>query len=46
MKKALSVLLAGAMLAGVLAGCGGGNTNENSSNNEGAEAFKIGGTGP
>ena len=47
MKKTLSVLLAGAMLAGALTGCGGGNTNGGSSN-DGAEvtAFKIGGTGP
>ena len=47
MKKTLSVLLAGAMLAGALTGCGGENTNDGSSN-DGAEvtAFKIGGTGP
>ena len=46
MKKTLSVLLAGAMLAGVLAGCGGGNTNEGGSGDAEATAFKIGGTGP
>lgn len=50
MKKTLSVLLAGAMLAGVLAGCGGGSNNEQPSNDEGGSsstaAFKIGGTGP
>lgn len=50
MKKTLSVLLAGAMLAGVLAGCGNGSNNDNgSSSSEGSgssDAFKIGCTGP
>ena len=51
MKKTLSVLLAGAMLAGVLAGCGNGNSNDGSADNSGESnaagtAFKIGGTGP
>ena len=51
MKKTLSVLLAGAMLAGVLAGCGGTDNDSNDGGNEGGgsaagAAFKIGGTGP
>ena len=48
MKKTLSVLLAGAMLAGVLAGCGNGSNNDNGSGGEGdgSAAFKIGCTGP
>ncbi len=51
MKKTLSVLLAGAMLSGVLAGCGNGNSNDGSADNSGESnaagtAFKIGGTGP
>ncbi len=40
MKKTLSVLLAGTMLAGVLAGCGNSNTGSDT------DAFKIGGTAP
>ena len=50
MKKALSLFLAAAMCAGMLAGCGGGaDTNEASNGDSGestAAAFKIGGTGP
>ena len=46
MKKALSVLLAGAMLAGVLAGCGNGGNNGSSDKAGNPNAFKIGGTGP
>ena len=47
MKKTLSVLLAGAMLAGVLAGCGnGGNDNGSSEEGGSSNAFKIGCTGP
>ena len=46
MKKALSVLLAGAMLAGVLAGCGNGGNNGTSDEAGNPNAFKIGGTGP
>ena len=46
MKKALSVLLAGAMLAGVLAGCGNGGNNGSSDEAGNPNAFKIGGTGP
>ena len=50
MKKVLSVLLAGAMLAGVMAGCGSNGNNDASSENGAGEAsgtaFKIGGTGP
>ena len=46
MKKALSVLLAGAMLAGVLAGCGNGGDNGSSDEAGNPNAFKIGGTGP
>ena len=52
MKKSLSMLLAGVMLVGTLAGCGGGNTantdnagTDDSSTASGA-AFKIGGTAP
>ena len=52
MKKSLSMLLAGVMLVGTLAGCGGGETASN--DNAGADesstasgaAFKIGGTSP
>ena len=52
MKKSLSMLLAGLMLVGTLAGCGGGETASN--DNAGADesstasgaAFKIGGTSP
>lgn len=50
MKKSLSMLLAGMMLVGTLAGCGGntagtdaGNTDEGSAS---GAAFKIGGTSP
>ncbi len=48
MKKTLSVLLAGTMLAGVLAGCGGGSDNSGNSDNGNNDAavFKIGGTAP
>lgn len=50
MKKALSLFLAAAMCAGMLAGCGGGaDTNEASNGDSGestAAVFKIGGTGP
>lgn len=50
MKKALSLFLAAAMCAGMLAGCGGGaDTNEATNGDSGestAAAFKIGGTGP
>ena len=52
MKKSLSMLLAGAMLVGTLAGCGGGS-NAATTNNSGTEentatgtVFKIGGTSP
>ena len=40
MKKTTSVVLAGAMLAGLMAGCGADNSES------GTSAFKIGGTGP
>ena len=49
MKKTVSVLLAGAVLAGVLAGCGsnnGGNAQQPSGEEGSSTAFKIGGTGP
>lgn len=50
MKKTLSLFLAAAMCAGMLAGCGGGaDTNEATNGDSGestAAAFKIGGTGP
>lgn len=49
MKKTVSVLLAGAVLAGALAGCGnnnGGNAQQPSGEEGGSTAFKIGGTGP
>ena len=50
MKKALSLFLAAAMCAGMLAGCGGGaDTNEATNGDSGestAAAFKIGGTVP
>ena len=46
MKKTLSVLLAGAMLAGVLAGCGNGGNNGSTDEAGNPNAFKIGGTGP
>ena len=52
MKKSLSMLLAGAMLVGTLAGCGGGSdaaTTDNGGTEENTAtgtAFKIGGTAP
>lgn len=50
MKKALSLFLAAAMCAGMLAGCGGGadtsDANTSDSGDSTASAFKIGGTGP
>ena len=52
MKESLSMLLAGAMLVGTLAGCGGGSnaaTTDNSGTEENTAtgtAFKIGGTSP
>ena len=52
MKKSLSMLLAGAMLVGTLAGCGGGSnaaTTDNSGTEENTASgtvFKIGGTSP
>ena len=46
MKKTLSVLLAGAMLAGALAGCGNGGNGAGSTDESNPNAFKIGGTGP
>ena len=52
MKKTLSMLLAGAMLATALTGCGGSASSSSDSANSGSDstasgtAFKIGGTGP
>ena len=52
MKKTLSMLLAGAMLAAALTGCGSststGSDNADSSTDSSASgaAFKLGGTGP
>ena len=51
MKKSLSMLLAGLMLVGALAGCGGGDTASTDSGDSGdssasGTAFKIGGTAP
>ena len=53
MKKTLSMLLAGAMLATALTGCGGSASSSSDSQNSGnsdstasGTAFKIGGTGP
>ena len=50
MKKALSLFLAAARCAGMLAGCGGGADTNDASNGDSGEstaaAFKIGGTGP
>lgn len=50
MKKTLSMLLAGAMLASALAGCGNADAGkQNDAGNSGstsAAAFKVGGTGP
>ena len=52
MKKTLSMLLAGAMLATALTGCGGSSSSSDaqaSGNDDSAAAgtvFKIGGTGP
>ena len=52
MKKTLSMLLAGAMLATALTGCGGSASGSSDSQNSGSDstasgtAFKIGGTGP
>ena len=52
MKKTLSMLLAGAMLATALTGCGGSASSSSDSQNSGSDstasgtAFKIGGTGP
>ena len=53
MKKTLSMLLAGAMLATALTGCGGSASSSSDSQNSGnsdstasGAAFKIGGTGP
>ena len=53
MKKSLSMLLAGVMLVGTLAGCGGGASDDAATDNGGADestatgtAFKIGGTSP
>ena len=49
MKKALSLFLAAAMCAGMLAGCGGGADTNDASNGDSGEstaaAFKIGGIG-
>lgn len=45
MKKSISMMLAGLMLVGTLAGCGGGSGNGNSEESN-ANAFKIGGTSP
>ena len=47
MKKSLSMMLAGLMLVGTLAGCGGGSGSSNGSGEQSdANAFKIGGTSP
>ena len=53
MKRSLSMLLAGVMLVGTLAGCGGGASDDAATDNGGADestatgtAFKIGGTAP
>ena len=53
MKKTLSMLLAGAMLATALTGCGGSASSSSDAQNSGnfdstasGTAFKIGGTGP
>ena len=52
MKKTLSMLLAGAMLATALTGCGGSASSSSDAQNSGSDstasgtAFKIGGTGP
>ena len=53
MKKTLSMLLAGAMLATALTGCGGGSSSGSDAQASGSSdssatgaAFKIGGTGP
>ncbi len=48
MKKSLSMLLAGAMLLGTLAGCGGDTAADSSQGGSTASgnAFKIGGTAP
>lgn len=53
MKRSLSMLLAGVMLVGTLAGCGGGASDDAATDNGGADestatgtAFKIGGTSP
>ena len=53
MKKSLSMLLAGVMLVGTLAGCCGGASDDAATDNGGADestatgtAFKIGGTAP
>ena len=52
MKKTLSMLLAGAMLATALTGCGGSASGSSDSQNSGSDstasgtAFKIGGPGP
>ena len=52
MKKTLSMLLAGAMLATALTGCGGSASSSSDSQNSGSDstasgtAFQIGGTGP
>lgn len=52
MKKTLSMLLAGAMLATALTGCGGSASSSSDSANSGSDStasgtvFKIGGTGP
>ena len=51
MKKSLSMLLAGAMLVGTLAGCGGGsdtpaNGSGTTENTASGTVFKIGGTSP
>ena len=52
MKRSLSMLLAGVMLVGTLAGCGGNSTQSGSEtsgteeNTASGTAFKIGGTAP